>query len=97
VPQDPGEGQDLTPVGELREWLAVRDLYEAVARTGRDGRMLAWEASHWTLCEIAVRLWNVRAEHRLANAMFRWLLAEATALGDLRGIETQQANVRCGP
>jgi hypothetical protein len=88
---------DLAAVDELREWAALRALYVSVQRTGSDARAVAYDAAQWTLCEVAVRLWNVRAEHRLANAVFRMLLDEATALKDTRGIETQTANVKCGP
>ncbi len=88
---------DLAPIDELREFAAMRALYESVRKTGSDARALSWDAAQWTLCEVAVRLWNTRQEHRLANAMFRWLLAEATGLGDTRGIETQTGNVKCGP
>lgn len=88
---------DLAPVDELREFAAVQALYDDVARTGADARSLAYDSVQWTVCEIAVRLWNVRHEHRIGNAIFRWLLAEATALGDTRGMETQAANVKCGP
>lgn len=88
---------DIAPIDELREFAAVKGLYDDVARTGDDARALAYDAVQWTVCEIAVRLWNVRKEHRLANAMFRWLLAEATRLNDTRGVDTQSANVKCGP
>lgn len=88
---------DLAPLDELREFASVKDLAAAVVRTGDNGRALAWDGCQWTVCEIAVRLWNIRGEHRLANAMFRWLLDEATLLNDTRGIETQKANVKCGP
>ncbi len=88
---------DLAAVDELREVAAVRALALLVQRTGDDGRALAYDASQWTLCEVAVRLWNVRGEHRLANAIFRMLLDEATALRDTRGMDTQASNVKCGP
>jgi hypothetical protein len=68
-----------------------------VAKTGSDGRFVAYETLQWCVCERAVRLWNTRNEHRLGNAMFRWLLNEARAVDDTRGIETQTANVACGP
>ena len=88
---------DLAPVDELREWVALLALVEAVARTGVDGRYVAYETIQWCVCERAVRLWNIRCEHRLANAMFRWLLNEAERVADTRGVETQLANVKCGP
>ncbi|HEY1101638.1 MAG TPA: hypothetical protein VGF99_22050 [Myxococcota bacterium] len=88
---------DLAPVDELREWVALVALVESVAKTGVDGRYLAYEAVQWAVCERAVRLWNIACEHRLANAMFRWLLGQAEAVADSRGIETQLANVKCGP
>ena len=88
---------DLAAVDELREVATLRALYLSVQRTGADARALAYDVCQWILCEVAVRLWNVRAEHRLANAVFRMLLDEATALRDTRGIDTQTANVKCGP
>jgi hypothetical protein len=90
-------GGDLAPVFELREWLALRALYASVARTGADGRALAWQACQWTLCDLGVRLWNVRGEHRLANAIHRWLRAESVVVSDDRARETHEFNVRCGP
>ena len=91
------DGVDRQPVDELREWTGLRHLAKAVARTGEDGAWLAHEASQWVVCELAVRLWNVRREHRLANAIFRSLLDDATRVGDARSAETQKANVACGP
>ena len=88
---------DLAPIDELREWVALQELVERVARTGVDGRYVAYEAMQWVVCERAVRLWNSRGERRLANALFRWLLREAERVDDVRGIETQTANVKCGP
>ena len=88
---------DRQPIDELREWAALRRLGGAVASTGSNGAWIAHEASQWVVCELAVRLWNVRREHRLANAMFRSLLDDATRVGDTRGAETQRANVACRP
>jgi hypothetical protein len=88
---------ELAPVDELREWQSLAALADDVAKTGNDGRYVAYEALQWCVCERAVRLWNTRGEHRLGNAMFRWLLDEARAVDDARGIETQTANVACGP
>jgi len=87
---------DLPPSLELREWLGLRALYDGVARMGADGRALAWQTAKSTICEAAVRLWNVRGEHRLAHAMNRWLLSESLAVGDERSRETHEFNVRCG-
>jgi hypothetical protein len=90
-------GIDRAPVDEFREWASLRTLAHAVARTGSDGRCLAWETSKGVVAELAVRLWNVRRERRLANAIFRALLVEARAVGDLRTAETMAENVACGP
>jgi hypothetical protein len=90
-------GVELPPVDELREWTSLVALANDVAKTGSDGRFVAYETLQWCVCERAVRLWNTRNEHRLGNAMFRWLLNEARAVDDTRGIETQTANVACGP
>ena len=88
---------DLASVDELREVATLRALALAVYKTGNDARALAYDACQWTLCELAVRLWNVRAQPRLANAIFRMLLTEATALHDTKGTDTHTANVKCGP
>lgn len=90
-------GVELPPVDELREWTSLMVLADDVAKTGSDGRFVAYETLQWCVCERAVRLWNTRNEHRLGNAMFRWLLNEARVVDDTRGIETQTANVACGP
>jgi hypothetical protein len=86
-----------SPVDELRELGSLMALKGDVARVGKDGPFIAFEASQWVLCELAVWLWNERREPRLGNAIFRALLADAKAVGDTRSIETQIANVACGP
>ncbi len=85
------------PVDELRELASLTTLKDAVAAIGADGRYIAFEASQWVMCELAVWLWNERREPRLGNAIFRALLDDARAVGDTRSIETQTANVACGP
>jgi hypothetical protein len=95
-----GAGDAAVPlpvVSELREWAAIRALYDEVARVGTDGRGHAWQAAHATACGAAVHLWNVRREHRLGNAMNRWLRDEAALVGDARALATYDANVACGP
>jgi hypothetical protein len=51
---------------------------------------------HPDLCKLAVWLWNLREEKALANAIFRWLLAEAETVGDARAVELETKNVACG-
>jgi len=43
-----------------------------------------------------VWLYNHRKERPLANAVFRWLLGEATALDDARAVTLMTNNVECG-
>ena len=85
------------PLEELREWASLRLLYTRVARTGKIARVSAYELTQWAVTEQAVRLWNERKEPRLGNAMFRWLLEEAVAIGDTHLADVQEANVKCGP
>jgi hypothetical protein len=91
------EKRALPPLDEWREYLSLRERYELCARVGgAEGRRLAWPRVRDDVCKLAVWLWNIRSEKAIANAMFAWLLAEATALGDEPTIELQKKNVDCG-
>jgi enoyl-CoA hydratase/carnithine racemase len=48
------------------------------------------------LYDQAVRLFNVRKERALANAIFRYLATAATTAGDARASELSQKNAACG-
>lgn len=87
--------RELPPVDEWREWLVIRARYERLASlAGLEARRLAWPKVRDDVCKLSVWLWNTREEKTIAHAMFRWLLAEATELGDQEAIELQQkANV----
>lgn len=87
----------LPPLDELREFLAVQEQYERVHRLG-GGELLriAFSQAHDPLCNLAVWLWDERGETAIANAMFRWLLHEATVAGDEEAVTLQRRNVACG-
>ena len=63
---------------------------------GLEARRLAYAACHHEVCELAVWLFNVREEKPVANAMFRWLLAEAEIVGDSASADVNRKNVACG-
>jgi hypothetical protein len=88
-------GRALPP---LLEWVELARLRDAHARAVRVGglpaRRLAFPIVHDAVCPAACRLWNDRREHTLAGALFRWLLAEAEAVGDERMAEHERKNAR---
>lgn len=91
------ERRALSVIDEWREWTALRMAYErGVLLGGPELRYLAFTKVHSDVCALAVWLFNDRKERPLANAMFRFLLAEATAVGDTEGIALQSKNVACG-
>ncbi|WP_437526893.1 hypothetical protein WME79_41820 [Sorangium sp. So ce726] len=91
------ERRELPPLSEWREWTSLRAQYEAAAvLVGVEFRRLAFPKLHADVCHAAVWLFNTRKERVIANAMFRWLLAEAEALGDSRLAGLQRGNVECG-
>lgn len=83
----------LAAIDEWREWLSLRALHQrAVLVGGMDLRRMVFPHVHQIACKHAVWLWNQRGQHLLANAIFRWLLTEATTVGDSEAIELQQRN-----
>ncbi len=85
--------RQLSSIDEWREWLSHRAMYQRAASLGGiEMRRLAFHHVHHTVCKLAVWLWNERKEHLMANAMFRWLLTEAMAVGDTEAIELQSRN-----
>jgi hypothetical protein len=86
--------RQLAAIDEWREMLALRELYAEAARVGGlPLRQIAFPQMHTPACNYAVWLWNTRAEYLVANAVFRWLLAEATVVGDAEAIDLQTRNV----
>ncbi len=91
------ERRALAPMDEWREWSALRMAYERGVKVGGpELRYLAFTKVHGDVCALAVWLFNDRKERAIANAMFQFLLREATALGDAEGITLQTKNVDCG-
>lgn len=89
--------RELPPLDELREFLALRDAWERAVRLGGDDlRRLAFRRVHDPVCSLAVWLFNTRGQRPLGNALFRWLLMEALAVGDQPSIQLQGKNTGCG-
>lgn len=87
------ERRALSSIDEWREFLSLRELYrDGFGIGGAELRHLAFPHVHSTVCKLAVWLWNHRDEYLTANAMFRWLLDEANAVGDAEAIELQSRN-----
>jgi hypothetical protein len=88
------EKQPLPMREELREWTALRVLYESVVTSSGTGTQpLAFSAMYAAACNHAVWLFNERQERPLGNAMLRFLLTEAERAGDEEAIRLQKANV----
>ena len=84
----------LSSVEELREWNTLRRAYErAAALGGLEVRRLMFPDIHLYVCNYAVWLWNERKEYGISTPLFRWLLAEAEAVGDEEAITLQRKNV----
>jgi hypothetical protein len=83
---------------EWREWLALRAAVERAQRlAGMELRRLLFPRLHSDCTKWSVWMWNMRRERAISDAMTRWLLAEAEAVGDTRAIELQTKNARCNP
>ncbi len=82
----------------IHEWRETLQLRERLARGGRLGglavRRLVFEDVHDALCPLACRLWNERNQRPIADALFRFLLAEAEAVGHTRLADHERKNVR---
>lgn len=71
-----------SPSHELGEWCGLRRLYLEFARLpGPSHRQTAYSMVSAVVHAQAIRMFKVFQERPLANAMFRWLLAEAEATG----------------
>ncbi len=92
------ERRAIPGADEWREWSALVDAYRRGTRlAGDELRQLAFHKVHGDATHYAVWLYNERKERALANAVFRFLLDEATALDDATAVALQQKNVDCGP
>jgi hypothetical protein len=89
--------RDLPAMEEWLTFVALRRQYlEAAALGGIDLRRLAFADVHVAACALGARLWNVRHERALGNAIFRFLLDEARIVDDAEAIDLQTRNVACG-
>jgi len=87
----------LPAADEWREWSSLRAVYErGVLCAGDDLRRLAFVKVYPDVSGYAVWLFNERKQRPLGNAIFRWLLQEATALDDTRASALMAKNVSCG-
>jgi hypothetical protein len=92
-----GEKRSLPGPDEWREWSRLREAYErGAARAGEDFRRLAFVKVYPDACGYGVWLYNEQHQRPLGNAVFRFLLAEAQHLGDVRAIGLMTKNVSCG-
>jgi hypothetical protein len=88
---------ELEVVDERREWRALCALYARGVRLGgADCRRLAFAKVYPDAAHFALWLWEVREQRHLANAIFRWLLGEAEAVGDAQAAEAQRRNASHG-
>ena len=86
--------RSLPAVEEMREWNALRRAHEQAALLGGlEVRRLMFPDIHLHVCNYAVWLWNERKEYAMSTPLFRWLLAEAEAVGDEEAIALQRKNV----
>ncbi|MBL9101430.1 MAG: hypothetical protein JNL82_10765 [Myxococcales bacterium] len=84
----------LSSVDELREWNGLKRAYERAATVGGlEVRRVMFPDVHLNVCNYAVWLWNDRKEYGISGPLFRWLLAEAEAVGDEEAIALQKKNV----
>jgi hypothetical protein len=89
--------REIPAVDEWREWTALRLAYEHGTKlAGQDFRRLAFYKIHPDVTSLAVWFFNERHQRPLGNAIFKWLLNEATVLDDARAIALQTKNVACG-
>jgi hypothetical protein len=91
------EKRGLPAPDEWREWSRLRETFErGAARGGEDFRRLAFAKVYPDACSYGVWLYNEQHQRPLGNAVFRFLLAEATRLDDTRAIGLMSKNVECG-
>jgi hypothetical protein len=91
------EKRELPAVDEWREWTGLRLAYEHGTKlAGTDFRRLAFYKIHPDVTSFAVWCFNERHQRPIGNAIFKWLLNEATELDDARAIALQAKNVACG-
>ncbi len=87
------QNEHLPAIDEWQAWLALRTMVNRAKRIGGDElRRLMFPQMHRVACNYAVWLWNKRRQRVIANAMFRWLLDEALAVGDAQAIELERRN-----
>ena len=88
--------RELDAPSEWREVVALRGLYsELVAGVELPERQLVFSVVRDRLVNYAVWLYNERSERPIANAVFRFLWTEATAMGDESSAKLNQKNADC--
>ncbi|MCB9749078.1 MAG: hypothetical protein H6713_03625 [Myxococcales bacterium] len=91
---DPDGAGNFHSIELWRAWLAVRDVYEDVARVGGEQvRRLAFPTLEKQLGRLALWVWQVHDERGFADAIFLWLLREAEALGNTASADTYRHNL----
>lgn len=91
------ESRFLPAPEEFLEAALIMALYErAVDVLGEGARRYLYPELSIHLTRLGVNLFNVRAQHTLANTLFRWLLNEAVILDVTEDIDLFRRNIRCG-
>jgi hypothetical protein len=92
-----GGERDLPPLDEVLEFIELTRLYAEAGKVGGVvTKRLVFRNLQDACTDQAVRLFNVRKERAIANAMFRFLAAEAKTVGDARAEELAKKNAACG-
>lgn len=88
-----GTGGALAMIDEWREFLAIRDAYEAaVAPGGVELERVAFPHADTALGAWTVALWNRRGQHLASHAITTWLFARAREVGDVASVELHGRN-----
>lgn len=87
----------LSTPKEYLGWLAIRELYEVVAQSPDDPvRRQVYPLLHHLTTDLGATFFNIRKQHTLAHAMFRWLREESRVMKNHPNFELDNRNVQCG-
>ncbi len=82
---------------EYLDWLTILELYEAFRKSPDDPvRRQMYPFLHQLTTDLGATFFNIRKQHTLAHAMFRWLREESMTMKNHANFELDTRNVRCG-
>ena len=90
------DGNELPPIEEWKEICRVFELYGRLKQDSPLERSMAFSAIEHTMVNFGAWLFNTREERPMANAIFRYLEAEARAVGNVAAETLNRKNARCG-